>query len=720
MAGAIAKISKEMAAIDKYNATKNSFAASRQNFIQAQQAVQAAARAMREGSGDAKKLEQDYKRAVNAVTAASRAFNAQKNAAMSAKRGLDDAGISAGRIVAEQRRIAAAVDKATASLQRQDRVARHQPSHGGVRQFAGQAAATYVSAHGVAHFIKQGITAGAHLQHERVGLANAGRTPAEMLEIERASNETTKLVPTSTFTENLKVIGETTGAFGDLHHAIENLPFMMKSASVLHAAAGDKIKESPGEMGNKMARFFEMRGTAIDSPVFRQEAEQMIRAMAFTRGTFNPSEMLLFGQQATPGTLANYNERFLSKIAPSLVTEFGGDRAGTAANAFRNTIMGKARDQKQADEWLNLGLLDPKLAMMKAGHATSWRAGAVKGTDLALQDPLQWAETILLPALQKKGVDIDNPLALTKSLGTMFRNSMANRMAEALTQKRSRLRLHKDEHNINQAGALDEIYQRNLANDPTVAITGLAAALDNLASAASSPGMKTAAEFFTWTTGWLQSAALLAKEHPTAALTTGAGVAGLGLAGTGLLALQMYSGFGLAGSAVALDGSAAALSSAAVALGGKGVISAAAPAATAAATWAARAVPFIGYGATAASVAYGLYGMYETTRPFEGLTSGERMKNWRGGSMGDVYTKAFNEDRERLGIPALGAGTGGAPVKAELTGIAKVTGEAKITIEIPGMPNRTVNVPLNGTVNANGPGSVGTSSPDAFAHPPGP
>jgi hypothetical protein len=59
------------------------------------------------------------------------------------------------------------------------------------------------------------------------------------------------------------------------------------------------------------------------------------------------------------------------------------------------------------------------------------------------------------------------------------------------------------------------------------------------------------------------------------------------------------------------------------------------------------------------------------------------------------------------------AGKNAEPVKAELTGFAKVTGEAKIMIDIPGLPSRTVNVPLNGTVNANGPGSLGTSSPDA-------
>jgi hypothetical protein len=87
--------------------------------------------------------------------------------------------------------------------------------------------------------------------------------------------------------------------------------------------------------------------------------------------------------------------------------------------------------------------------------------------------------------------------------------------------------------------------------------------------------------------------------------------------------------------------------------------------------------------------------------------------------MADVYRKAFNEDRDRLGIPHLGAADG-PKVEAELKGHAKVTGEAKITIDIPGLGLQSVNVPLSGTIAPNGPGSLGVSSPDAVATPVGP
>lgn len=108
--------------------------------------------------------------------------------------------------------------------------------------------------------------------------------------------------------------------------------------------------------------------------------------------------------------------------------------------------------------------------------------------------------------------------------------------------------------------------------------------------------------------------------------------------------------------------------------------------------------------------------MYDQTRQYEGMTSGERMRKQRGGSMRDVFRKSFDDDRERLGIPAIGDGG----VKAELTGSAEVKGEATITVKVEAGSEllRAVETArsaakLSGQLNANGPGSTGKSSPDA-------
>lgn len=223
---------------------------------------------------------------------------------------------------------------------------------------------------------------------------------------------------------------------------------------------------------------------------------------------------------------------------------------------------------------------------------------------------------------------------------------------------------------------------------------------------------------------------------PKPVVAGGAVAAGVGaVGGAAWLVSGLANGFGLSTSAVALDGSAAALTRAAIALGAgkaadlpvtgadktgwlKSTWDKAWPAVTAAGAYAPHA-------AVAAGAAYGLYGLYEQSAPYAGMTMGERARARRGGgTVTDARRQQFNEDRARQGLPPLGEGAspislagirstlGLDGVKAELHGSAEVKGEAKITIEIPGVTTRTVGVPLSGRLD-NGAGSLGVSSPDA-------
>ena len=580
-------VEAQMRAIDKLQATRDRASNARGQYDKATAAANAAKRAIEGVEAPTKKMIAASEQAAAAASRAGEAFLRQAKAVQEAKRASESMGVPIANIAAGQERLRAIFNETTKAIEHQAIAERqaakahteaeraqerraHGIAHHGVVNYAAGAAAGYVGAHGVVEAIADTTKAGARYQHEVVSLQNAGRTPEEMAEIEARSRETARQLPTATYEENLKVVNETTGAFGNLHHALENLTFMQKSSAVLHAAAGDKIGGDAGELGNQLARFFEERQVAGDTPRFQREAEGLVRAMAFTRGNFNPEQAMGFAQQAK-SALPNYSERFLTKIVPSLVTEYGGDRAGTAANAFNSVITGKVNDKKQAEEWLKYGLLDPKQTTMKAGHAVGWRAGAVKGTDLALADPLQWAEDVALPAIKANGVNTDDRMELTKVLATMFRNQNGNMFANAIMQAASRQRLEKDEANINQAGTLNQIYDRNLQNDPTVAITALKASLENLMSAASSPAMSAAAAGITSVATALQGFSEFAKNHPTAAVTGGVAAGTGALAGAGYMSYQLMNGFGLGGAATALEGSAAALDAAAAKLGVGGV-----------------------------------------------------------------------------------------------------------------------------------------------------
>lgn len=502
-----------------------------------------------------------------------------ENATISALRRVEQEQKNKARIEAQAARESAraqeqALRQQERAFQRMDRL---HARHGVGRELAAYAAMG-LGVHTVFDKIKDTIAAGASYQHERVALLNAGQGAAGLKESEEAARHTVAMLPTTTYAENLRVINETISAFGTLHHAIENLPFMQQTASVLHAAAGDKIADSPGEMAAKFAKVFEMRGTAIDSEVFREEAGKMVQAMAFSAGKFNPNEMFNFAQRAGRATLGGYDMRFLSRIAPTIVGDQSGDTAGTQAKMFRRLIMGTVSDSQQAQEWKRLGLLDPKLLNDKAGKTVSWKPGAVRGTDVAMRDPLEFMETFVLPAIQKAGIDVNNRQALSKELGLLVRKGTANDFVEALGQAASRRQLHLDEANINRAGTMQEMYQRNIAQDPTVGVKAFQASLENLMTTLSGPAMEVAAAGLTGIAKGVNVLAEALKDHPLLASATGVAAAAGGVYGTVKLS-QMLLGFGLSSSAAALDGSAAALTSAAVALGGKGVLGAAGQAA---------------------------------------------------------------------------------------------------------------------------------------------
>ncbi|KAA0121004.1 hypothetical protein CIW48_26215 [Methylobacterium sp. P1-11] len=523
--------------------------------------------------------EKAQKSATREVMQAERALEQQTRALREHERAATAANVPLKALEQHQAHLARAYDQTSDALRRQIRLegeagraaqrhaheqaeaARHIRQHGAIGLAAG-AAAGAVSAHSVVHHTADALRAGSRLQHETVALQNAGRTPHELEEIAKASERTVRAVPTATFEENLKVVNETVSAFGSLEHALEHLTFMQKASAAVHAAAGGKITDSAGEMGNKLARFAEERGSAGDGHRFERETEGLIRAMVFSGGNFNPHEAINFAQQAK-SSLRGYDEEFLTTIMPSIVGTMKGERAGTAANAFNNVINGKVNDKKQAEEWMRYGLLDKSQVIMKAGHATAWRSGAVKGTTLAHQNPLKWMETVVLPALKAKGVNVDDDEELSKVFATMFRQNTSNFFANEIGLKSFRARLHKDADLQKQVGSLDEIYHRNLTQDPTEGVKAFKAGIEDLMAAATNPLMLPAAAGLKTLAEGLQSLALMAKDHPyLAAGAGGAAVAG-GLAASGYASYKLATGFGLPAAAAELTVAAKALEAAA-------------------------------------------------------------------------------------------------------------------------------------------------------------
>jgi hypothetical protein len=463
-----------------------------------------------------------------------------------------------------------------------------------------QGLASVAAGGGLAFGIKHAIGEGSNLAHETQALRNVGLSVNEVADAINAASKAIKNVPTTTLADNLKLFSETRGAFGDTKHALENLEFNQKIASVLKNASGGKALGDAGDMFNQLVRALEIRGTANDPHEYQADVKGLTKAMLFTHMRVNPHEILNFAQQANPA-IKFYSRRFLTEVAPSMMQEFGGERAGTRLQALQNVVMGKVRDRAQTAAWLKAGLLDPKkLVGGKGGQPFAWSAGAVKGTDLFMSDPDRWAKEIVLPALEKagmtpaeltvsdksaeesdpglidretaklakeRGLNKQKALELGKSLATMYRNNEANRAAQALLQQQDRLRIEKDANLTRQVHDPEQIYNDNLSNDPKTGWAALAASLGSLQEAMLGPLTSVIAPGLTALAKGIQSLAVSMTENP--GLAAGLSAVAVAIAGfTALKLLEIAAGITGLVTALASAGKAASAGTAGAAAAG--------------------------------------------------------------------------------------------------------------------------------------------------------
>jgi hypothetical protein len=171
---------------------------------------------------------------------------------------------------------------------------------------------------------------------------------------------------------------------------------------------------------------------------------------------------------------------------------------------------------------------------------------------------------VLLPALQKDRVDINNDTALAESVAKLSRNTPATAMLTKMMQQRVQMdRLIQQYREAAGPDSADDA----LAKDPFVAARGFVERLKEVAT--SIRGMPEAVSILNGLTGGLQRFATALKEQDGGAQAL---LAGAGLAG-GFAAWKVTAGiWGLITAGTNLNAAAVALQAAAASLGAQGVV----------------------------------------------------------------------------------------------------------------------------------------------------
>jgi hypothetical protein len=799
-------VQSQLAAIDKFQASKTGFRGAADNFAKTQAAVQAAAQAMKAGEGPAKRLAADYQRAQTAASNAARAFEAQRNAFGSARRALEQMGIPAAKAAAAQDRLRASIERTNAALAKQNNPSRARQIAGGV---AGTAATVggLAAAAGAKGFATRAVTSAAELdlaagtQRFVTGVDKAGQVP--LIKQAQKIGQETPFSTTDIVKAQTKVMGSLPSDFDTklrtevgmgIIEPVKNYAMIMKADMETAAGAirsflmntnkdistkGKAISEATratnlsvkmakmGNMGDEDVQQYLKFGAAAATATGLSDTTLAAIGTTGARSGLRGDELGVFIRQAS--------SKLVSPTAKGLdaLTVAGIDynkfvkMPGMGLNAkgledFSKRRLGKGLNDDQRSR-INALLADGDIVSDREKLVSSIAPiiaegfGKKKNGETKAQDASKIAKMVGDYAkLSVENVDTEglfraimtNP-KMTMALLNAFFTSQHGGKASVLANNFGQL--------IKDKAELDRV-----AEDPEFAARGVKEIMGGLGG--SLENFKGSIEVLTQNVGTANAGLLkfamdlggkgldaLSNMDPNALQAASLGVGAAAMVGGGAALVKLFNGFGLSASAVALDGAAAALLTSAAALRGGaaagiatnaagGAIGAGTAGATAgvAATWGSRlmgAVPFLAPLAAAAGVGAGLYYLHQDASQFPGMTSGERGRKARGGSVDDARRRAWNEDRERMGLPPLGAmsapawpamvGMGSAAIggKTELTGSAEVRGEATLKVEVGASSTllqiieqaKSVPLTLNGQLNANGPGSVGKSSPDASA-----
>jgi hypothetical protein len=363
--------------------------------------------------------------------------------------------------VAHWRRVRIATDEAAAAQQKF--AERRNRLFGAMGGGAARLAAMAGGAYAVARAGRAGITAAGVGQRESARDYLAGMTDEESKKIEsaaRASSGRYQSVDSSTMHERLR---DTAMSMRSGDKAIELADTIAQGTTVLQSLKG---KDKAIEEGRKFFSALDVLGKNIDPKEVKELWNGYIKALGVEGADMDLGGVLAFARQsrAAGGLLSN---RFLMTTMPGLARDLGDAQLGTSLSSALNQNIGTRATKQALAGQKEFGLRDEQ--------------GKFIQDRLAMSDPDRYAWEVLMPALKKKGVDVDDDLAVTKALTKVFSNRTVQDVFSKLINQRQQYQGKAEQYarapGLSAAGPL-------MQKDPFVAYEALFAQLRTLASQA--------------------------------------------------------------------------------------------------------------------------------------------------------------------------------------------------------------------------------------------
>ncbi|WP_041420836.1 hypothetical protein [Sideroxydans lithotrophicus] len=231
--------------------------------------------------------------------------------------------------------------------------------------------------------------------------------------------------------EALRLVTETQAITGDMKHTAELAPVLARMRFGMEAyMSGQGKGEGHGAGAEKqfadIVKVMEMRGLMrnFTSEKLDRMADLFVKNYAASGGMVKPSDFL--AMMKTGGVAGkSVNDDFMFALG-HIMQEKGGQRSGQQMmSAYQNLVAGRTT-QQVAEQMAKYGLLDPhQIKYGTTGHITKVAPGALAQSQLMIDNPLAWLNTVLLPKLAAKGVDINNTNKVLPIINQMASNRNA-------------------------------------------------------------------------------------------------------------------------------------------------------------------------------------------------------------------------------------------------------------------------------------------------------
>lgn len=563
MSDGLDELGRKDRAIENLSRSMSRLAENRTAFRQAEAQVRSLGREMAASAEPSRQLAQSYDRAQRHVSSVATAFNESRNAAVAAKRAIVDLGLPLTNLGRQQTEIRDRIRSATQAMQQQATSGRAinarpwgapvssarlspsgvpliQPAIGAPvtpRPIAGtpssglpEAAASL----GILSAARDTVVSGMNVDTERSQARQAGWTDKEVETLEHRANRFAAQYGLAPATA-MNIIREARPTFGgDLQQTLTSVPDFFAVLTAMRQKAPQSSEADHGRQLGMMIKAGEILGYSSEPAKLKEYADFMTKMTQVHGSALRGEEILNFAKSGkSAGSAASFE--FLSSVLPTMLPELGGDRLGTALMTLRQALVGGKMKKRAAEAMEEYGLVDPSGVIATADDDVKGvRPEAVKGSKIAERDPLEWVRSVLLPAMDEKGV---KPADRAAVLSTMFSDRNAEYIINLMMEQMQRLQ--KDRATVEKAKGLPGVDQA-LKDDPYLALARVRGSLQNVGAALSDPVMEPLKAAADGAANSLNSLADTARDHRTA---TGVGVTGGAIAG-GALAGHLTQGGG--------------------------------------------------------------------------------------------------------------------------------------------------------------------------------